>query len=126
MVPHDQNFYRVDGVLLRVGAAGLVFVLLAGGLGLLYANAISADETLPPGYAGFLVAEYAFAYTALLMCPLVTLRVGWTMRRRERRIGAIWKLLQRNAQVSAAEGSFPERFTSRRHSSVPARLITSG
>lgn len=99
MSARDHDFYRMDDILLRIGATGFILLLLAGGLGILYAQTLAQDPSYPPDYAYSLIGQYALLYLGLLACAGFTLRLGWKIRQRERRIGALWKLMQRNAQV---------------------------
>lgn len=96
-----QDLLRVDDVLLRTGWIGLLVVLAVSAIGLLYALAEAAPgaEAVALGF----LREYGAWIGLALLCPAAALRVGWAMRRRERRIAAIWRLLRRHVEISVPE-----------------------
>lgn len=99
MSSRDQNFYRMDDLLLRIGGVSLFLLLMAGGLGILYAQTVAQDPSHTPGYAYSLIGQYAFLYLGIFACALGTVRMGWKIRQREQRIGALWRLMQRSPEV---------------------------
>jgi len=103
MSRESQNFYRIDDVLIWVGVVGGLLVLAVGGLGGLYLAGTAEDQTLPPNHAKLQMLRMLPAYLALLACPVVALKVGFSIRGKERRISAIWSLLKRNAQISVPD-----------------------
>ena len=96
----ERNLYRVDDVLLRAGGIGLLGVLAAGTCFVLVALP-EADPDARGVMLGW-VGDYGVAYFVALLCPLVALRIGFVIRRREQRSAAIWQLLRQNAELSVA------------------------
>ena len=94
----EKNLYRVDDVLLRAGGIGLLGVLAVGVCGVLIA--LAEADPHAPGVLPRWVGDYGLAYFGALLCPLVALRTGFVIRRREERSAAIWRLLQQNAELS--------------------------
>lgn len=96
-----RNLYRIDDILMRAGGvAALLFV--AAFVAILTTALANADPSIPrdrdPGLAALLHNGPLLALLAL--CPAVLLTAGISLRRRERRILAIWKLLEQNAEIS--------------------------
>jgi hypothetical protein len=96
----EKNLYRVDDVLLRAGGIGLLLVLVVGVCAVLVA--LGEADPDARGAIPSWVGDYGVAYFGALLCPLVALRIGFVIRRREERSAAIWRLLRRNAELSVA------------------------
>lgn len=94
------NLYRIDDVLLRAGAWCLLVVLaLAAGVAATgLATASTGDGS---GAALAALARHAPLLALASLCPVALLGAGASVRRRERRIVAIWNLLKRNAEIHA-------------------------
>lgn len=92
------NLYRIDDVLLRAGATALLLVLLVAA-GAVLADQAAAAERGRPADLGALSRHWRVWIPAFL-CPVALLGAGWALRRRERRILAIWSLLRQNALLS--------------------------
>lgn len=92
------NLYRIDDVLLRAGSVCLLLVLAATA-GLVVAG-LAAGSASDPGEAGLAALTRHGPLLALAsLCPVALLGAGWTVRRREKRILAIWNWLKRNAEI---------------------------
>lgn len=92
------NLYRIDDVLLRAGRVGLL-LLLAATAGVVLVG-LATGSASDPGEAGLAaLARHAPLLALASLCPATLFSVGFTVRRRERRILAIWNLLKRNAEI---------------------------
>lgn len=98
MTRESQNLYRIDGILLHAGAVTLVLVLGATALAGLYvaASGVSGEHGLGWG----VVLGGVILLGLLWLCPIGLLVAGFGMRRREKRIFAIWQLLKRTGEIS--------------------------
>lgn len=77
------NLYRIDDLLLRVGAVALLPALA------LFGAAVGGGAGgNGPWLAG------------LSLCPVALLVAGFGLRRREKQIVAVWNLLQQNAEIA--------------------------
>jgi len=97
----ERNLYRIDDVLLRTGGIGLLGVLGAIVCGAIVAMAEGTPGSHDPVLALF--GDYGLIFLGALLCPLAALWVGFSIRRRERRSEAIWKLLRQNAELSVSD-----------------------
>jgi len=99
-----RDLYRIDDLLLRAGAVGFLLVLAvsAGVVVVALATAQIAESTgrIEPGLAA--LVHHAPVLTPAFLCPFALLAAGFAMRRREKRIAAVWRLLQHNAEISVA------------------------
>ncbi|MCA9506612.1 MAG: hypothetical protein KC616_26230, partial [Myxococcales bacterium] len=105
----QRNLYRIDDLLLRAGAIGLFVVL--GGLALFAGLASSSVESEEPRLLLRLAATHAAPILVALLCPIVALRVGWTIRRREKKILGLWRLLRQQAEISVPDLLANSHFT---------------
>ncbi len=97
----ETNFYRIDDVLLRAGSIGLVTVL---GIGVCWVLVTMAEGAPNAERAVLrLVHDQGLAFGVAAAFPFAALRIGFVVRGREKKIAAIWKLLQRNAQLSVGD-----------------------
>ena len=103
MRSQDTNFYRIDDVLIRAGIIGLVVLLAAGGIGVFSVLGVSMDGTPSPGTGPSPSGKHVLVYLGLLVCPVVSLRIGLNIQKQERRILAIWELLKQHAQISVPD-----------------------
>ena len=86
----ETNLYRIDDVLLRTG-------LVAGVVALLVGNA--AVNTLKT--SGFDAVALAVLLAAIA-CPLTLLGAGYVVRRRERMVVDLWRLIEAHGEVSVS------------------------
>ncbi len=92
------NLYRIDDVLLRAGGASLLLVLAAAAI--VVVAGLTAEPTIDgraPGWAA--VARHGPLLALASLGPAALLGAGFTVRRREKRMFAIWTLLKRNAEI---------------------------
>lgn len=98
-----KDVYRLDGILLRAGGLSLFVVL--GTIGCLIAVTAGEMEVYPggpdPNPALYFLGRHALAVGLGLAAPIVLLWAGWKLRRREKKILAIWRLLRHNAEIDA-------------------------
>lgn len=86
----QSNLYRIDDVLLR----GSLLVLPVA-LFLAYAMILNGSSTGRP---------VSLAMLALLIaCPLTMLFTGWSVRRRERRVVELWRIVATRREITVAE-----------------------
>ena len=93
----QRSLYRIDDVLLR--AAGATFLLALGAAALVVMAGLHAGpvDGRDPGRAA--LARHALPLAIAALCPVGLLGAGIALRRRERRIAAIWDLLRQNAEL---------------------------
>jgi hypothetical protein len=95
---NGHDLYRIDDLLLRAGGACLL-LLLAAAAGVVVAGlAAGSPDGRDPGLAA--LVRHGFPLAVAALCPVALLAAGLTVRRRERRIVAIWRLLRQNAEIS--------------------------
>ena len=98
MTPETTNLYRMDDVLIRTGRIGLAIGLFVA----ITALVAVAGERGASGAAA-LAWDHGFAFALAMLPPFVALRVGKSIREREERTLAIWKVLRKHVQVSVDE-----------------------
>ena len=86
----QTNLYRIDDVLLRTGLVAAVFALLIGNAAV---NQLEAS--------GFDAVALA-ALLAAIACPLTLLGAGYLVRRRERLVVDLWRLIEAHGEVSVS------------------------
>jgi len=91
-----RNLYRIDDVLLRAAALGALALLLAAASVVVFGLASGPDGDAAVRTA---LARHAPWLALGALGPALLLAAGLSMRRRERRIGAIWSLLRQNAEI---------------------------
>lgn len=99
-----NDVYRLDEFLLRAG--GLSLLLVVGTIACLIAVAAGEMDAYPggpnPNPAFIYLRKHAGGVGLALSAPIALLWAGLKLRRREKRIFAIWKLLRRNAELDVA------------------------
>ena len=85
----ERNLYKIDDVLIRTGGIGLLFVLGIAGCFLI--ASLSGDETDPRDPVLAMIGDNGLIFLGALLCPIVALRTGFSIRSREKRSAAIWK-----------------------------------
>lgn len=96
----SRNLYRIDDVLLKTGWIALLLVLGAASIAFLVGFAGEPGGSQPAGLHS--LARFAPQLLLAGLCPIVLLSGGTALRRREKRIGAVWTLLQRSGQLDVA------------------------
>jgi hypothetical protein len=93
----SDNLYRIDGILLRAGAVTLALVI--GVTALAGLSVATSDISSERGLGWGMVLGGACLLGLLWLCPIGLIGAGFTMRRREKRIFAIWQLLKRSGEI---------------------------
>lgn len=106
----DTNLFRLDDLLIRIGSIGLLASVAIGAITLMV---FAADAgVFDRGLVFRLLGRYRFFAFAFLVIPGTLLFVGRSIRTRERRIVAIWKLLRQRVRISVPELVANSHFTS--------------
>jgi len=107
----QRDLYRIDDVLLRAGCIATLLVALAtAGV---WVSGLAAGSA--GGRADGLVAlaRHGPLLALAACCPAALLWTGFSWRRRERQIAAVWSLLRQNAVLSVPELLASSDFTRR-------------
>ncbi len=86
----QTNLYRIDDVLLRAGAIAGVFAMLVGNAAVNTLKSSGFDSTA------------LLALVLAIACPLTLLGAGYLVRRRERLVVDLWRLIEAHGEVSVA------------------------